>query len=278
MKDRDSFRFGFTLIELLVVIAIIAILAAILFPVFAQAREKARMSSCESNLHQLATAVQMYTQDADELYPLGMYDNWTTLWPILVQPYVKDINVLRCPDDSNLTQPSWTVGWAGVPISYTANGYVKGDVGASSTVGGGPTLGVMTEAQSKNQPEAQGMAAVGRSAETIMLAEKWNTDVLKAGGWGNLSGFAPGAIIIGAPNPAFGYTTSWDTLAASEIPNGKLPQAAYPSGPNGSVSTHTNGLSNFAFCDGHVKSMRPYMTDPDPVNQPQSNMWDATRQ
>jgi prepilin-type N-terminal cleavage/methylation domain-containing protein len=64
---------GFTLIELLVVIAIIAILAAILFPVFAQAREKARQTQCMSNLHQSATAVLMYVQDADEFFPMAIY-------------------------------------------------------------------------------------------------------------------------------------------------------------------------------------------------------------
>jgi prepilin-type N-terminal cleavage/methylation domain-containing protein len=71
-------RTGFTLIELLVVIAIIAILAAILFPVFAQAREKARQSGCLSNLKQIGTALMMYTQDYDEAFPCTWYGS---LWP-----------------------------------------------------------------------------------------------------------------------------------------------------------------------------------------------------
>jgi prepilin-type N-terminal cleavage/methylation domain-containing protein/prepilin-type processing-associated H-X9-DG protein len=86
-------RNGFTLIELLVVIAIIAILAAILFPVFAQAREKARQATCLSNNKQIALGVMMYTQDYDETLPLGAYDTLpnvpVTMWYDVIEPYVK---------------------------------------------------------------------------------------------------------------------------------------------------------------------------------------------
>jgi prepilin-type N-terminal cleavage/methylation domain-containing protein/prepilin-type processing-associated H-X9-DG protein len=86
-------RRGFTLIELLVVIAIIAILAAILFPVFAQAREKARQGSCTSNLKQIGLAITMYASDNDDCLPLGAYnpyaDQPVTFWYDLVEPYVK---------------------------------------------------------------------------------------------------------------------------------------------------------------------------------------------
>jgi prepilin-type N-terminal cleavage/methylation domain-containing protein/prepilin-type processing-associated H-X9-DG protein len=92
-------RRGFTLIELLVVIAIIAILAAILFPVFSQARDKARQASCQSNLRQYATATFMYLQDYDETFPMSAYLNATCVatfyWQ--VQPYVKNDAVTRCP-------------------------------------------------------------------------------------------------------------------------------------------------------------------------------------
>jgi prepilin-type N-terminal cleavage/methylation domain-containing protein/prepilin-type processing-associated H-X9-DG protein len=102
-------RKGFTLIELLVVIAIIAILAAILFPVFAQAREKARQASCMSNLNQIGLAMLQYTQDYDEHFPIcwqgGLgnqsWGNGSALsWAASTQPYIKSIQVLKCPDDA----------------------------------------------------------------------------------------------------------------------------------------------------------------------------------
>jgi len=99
-------RSGFTLIELLVVIAIIAILAAILFPVFARAREKARTASCLSNVKQIGLGVMMYCQDYDETYPLTNTWNYpaacvpvtlTYAWREAIMPYVKNGQLFVCP-------------------------------------------------------------------------------------------------------------------------------------------------------------------------------------
>ena len=115
-------RLGFTLIELLVVIAIIAILAAILFPVFAQAREKARSTACLSNLKQVGMATRMYSQDYDEvLVPNYLYSSTSTYawWFDLLQPYVKNRDVFVCPNWSRVDvyatapgAPKQTVKWS----------------------------------------------------------------------------------------------------------------------------------------------------------------------
>jgi len=110
---------GFTLIELLVVIAIIAILAAILFPVFARAREKARQTSCLNNQKQLALAWHMYCGDYDGWIPAycpmvrtnGYYWDRDRLWYMVLQPYIKNVQVQVCPTGKRTT------------ISYAYNGY-----------------------------------------------------------------------------------------------------------------------------------------------------------
>jgi prepilin-type N-terminal cleavage/methylation domain-containing protein/prepilin-type processing-associated H-X9-DG protein len=97
-------RRGFTLIELLVVIAIIAILAAILFPVFAKAREKARQSSCLSNMKQWGLAALSYIQDYDERFPLQDYGTAPYVpWYSALYPYVKNEQMYHCPSYGTVT-------------------------------------------------------------------------------------------------------------------------------------------------------------------------------
>src|SRR3954469_4797518 len=141
---RRMGRSGFTLIELLVVIAIIAILAAILFPVFAQAREKARMSACISNMRQIGSAFMMYAQDYDETFPYNRFhssvgagpEEEINSWRNAIAPYLKNVDVMACPSNPRsrgivgvpaLTLPpkpdSNAEGWGMVPerrmpISY----------------------------------------------------------------------------------------------------------------------------------------------------------------
>ncbi len=134
MKTRPK-QGAFTLIELLVVIAIIAILAAILFPVFAKAREKARQTTCLSNMKQLGLGFLQYQQDNDELYPIGAKATTNngpfstgSGWAGMIYPYVKSTGVYTCPDDTNTAGKGTFNGQtvALTPVSYGFNFWLGG--------------------------------------------------------------------------------------------------------------------------------------------------------
>ncbi len=144
MKNQSALRTknAFTLIELLVVIAIIAILAAILFPVFARARENARRTSCISNLKQIGLGIIQYTQDYDEHYPAtrqGVSNSTGNAWPYLVQPYVKSSQLFTCPSDTSS---------ANINGAWSKNGYqfhtsymYSEDIGPVFSISSPPTGG-----------------------------------------------------------------------------------------------------------------------------------------
>jgi prepilin-type N-terminal cleavage/methylation domain-containing protein len=143
---------GFTLIELLVVIAIIAILAAILFPVFAQARAKARQASCLSNVRQIGMGFLQYFQDYDEQFPHVRGD---LTWTNTLQPYLTSRQILRCPSDVSV---NWTQPMPGRTVirqtSYTLNGYLA--------------PGVSKPEQGGNFPN---IASIAKPASVIFLTE-----------------------------------------------------------------------------------------------------------
>ena len=157
-------RRAFTLIELLVVIAIIAILAAILFPVFAKAREKARQSSCGSNLKQLGVAFMQYTQDYDEEMPYSASAAYATPWASWVPaqtvsaaqpcdvtqgaifPYIKSAQVFICPSDANARAKK---------LSYSMNAMLSG-VSLSSADSPSTCILLVDESNSLNDGNISG--------------------------------------------------------------------------------------------------------------------------
>lgn len=147
---------GFTLIELLVVIAIIAILAAILFPVFARARENARRSSCASNLKQILLASMQYTQDYDEKFCstaklLPDETDFSGAWYTDLQPYARSVQIFRCPSDSSTTfaYKSELLSGTGFPVGYAANfalGRLSGNAISIAAVASPSTLVYFSDA------------------------------------------------------------------------------------------------------------------------------------
>lgn len=156
MRKSDASR-GFTLIELLVVIAIIAILAAILFPVFAKVREKARQVSCASNMRQLGLGQMQYVEDNDEVYPYSQQTPNGGNWAQAIFPYVKSTGVYMCPDNSDaaafnggagvvMGQNQVGPGIQQIPVSYGMNNFVGGE----ANNGNGPvTVGMINEPTNK---------------------------------------------------------------------------------------------------------------------------------
>jgi prepilin-type N-terminal cleavage/methylation domain-containing protein len=214
---------GFTLIELLVVIAIISILAAILFPVFATAREKARQITCASNLRQLGLAFVQYTQDNDELYPnnadgptaAGVIGGWiyysrfgtangaaTSITPIFdvtkgsIYPYVKSAQVYLCPDDSQ--------------------GQIDGDSYAVNSCTVNPVRDTTTQLKA-----GLGLAAFTAPSDTMLLGEE-----------------ATGDFERGSTNDGFLSFDFQDTMSIRH---------SY---------AYNSGFGEVEFLDGHVKAIR----------------------
>ena len=168
--QRPQKRNAFTLIELLVVIAIIAILAAILFPAFARARENARRASCQSNLKQIGLGIQQYTQDYDDHYPVidantGVAGN--PGWAYAIQPYVKSEQIFKCPSENSpaptgadLATRAVTNGFSDYFLNYNMGGVSLSALNSSAnTVMNGDGLGNPASANNNvTSPPAAGRA------------------------------------------------------------------------------------------------------------------------
>lgn len=219
---------GFTLIELLVVIAIIAILAAILFPVFAQAREKARTASSGSNVRQLGLAIRMYVQDYDERFPFGGWrpgGDGTWDWQNSTAPYIKNKGIYYCPssgdDNEDPASPThWQ--WNRNPVSYLYNNMLG-----------------MNRAPVKD-------ASVNQPSTCFMLMDGHSD-------WGNDLGENPCCVGIdwmGRPKTVWLLEDTTFGMDGSLVTGWLSWQ-----GHTWNLPRHNDG-GNFCFTDGHVKYLK----------------------
>jgi prepilin-type N-terminal cleavage/methylation domain-containing protein/prepilin-type processing-associated H-X9-DG protein len=232
---------GFTLIELLVVIAIIAILASILFPVFARARENARRSSCASNLKQVGLGLTQYAQDYDEHLPMrrvfpggapattgsaysssdnnkANIDDWS--WRSQIQPYVKSTQVMVCPSNPDNTKDTYD---AGIKRSYAGNWNY-----------GGGTDNATQKSFFNDYVAGNGVALseIAFPTQLIAVCEFWNSPYV--------------AFNIDKNNQAYNDTGT----------GGR----SFGAGYSDFLFAGHLGTSNYLFADGHVKAMRPTQT------------------
>ncbi|HEY3329916.1 MAG TPA: DUF1559 domain-containing protein [Capsulimonadaceae bacterium] len=234
---------GFTLIELLVVIAIIAILAAILFPVFQSAREKARMTACLSNEKQLGTALATYVQDYDETFVPGMQSWYNCVghgWAGQLYPYFKSAGVMVCPSDpTGNIYHGWSYAYNQVLAGYTLSTgqrYTTVDSGNGNTYSYYVAqLSMMTE-----------------PAKTVAISEMTES-------------FATGKIIDHQMNPFDGNFTS---AASDGMVQGSSMFSGYQANDTGTVRNDLlNGVApkpgrhiegaNYVMADGHAKWILP---------------------
>lgn len=231
---------GFTLIELLVVIAIIAILASILFPVFAKAREKARQAACESNEKQLGLAFIQYTQDYDEYFPPGSNTNGAG-WAGQLYQYVKSTGVFACPDDST---PS-VAGGSAVSYAYNANFTKENGKPITNAQLAAPASTVLLAEMNGDQADIAETTA-GAANDCYVVSP---TETL-------CSAAGNGQFIDDNPTPFSEISAYYTTGSALGLENVANSTAMGGQWGKQSAGIHTGG-SNFLAADGHVKWLLP---------------------
>ena len=258
-QPNTRLKSGFTLIELLVVIAIIAILAAILFPVFAQAREKARAISCLSNERQIGTSIAMYEQDYDEKCPGGLngYGGGSG-YAGQIFPYVKSAGVFICPNDSTGNGTGRTSSLGINSNTALTSPLCPGRSGCCDIAG-----------------DSQSIAAYASPTNTVLLFEVGNskyynvdTEILPASQFGTAS--------------SCGGSASGNGLGGGYTPNGYGGQAGIGTATDGALKYATgwlNGITtmrgsylsekgrhsegaNYVMADTHAKFLRPSAVSP----------------
>jgi len=249
---KEISRKGFTLIELLVVIAIIAILAAILFPVFAKARERARSTTCASNLKQFGTAFMMYAGDYDERFPSpGGQAGWLHVWDHNNGATLNQYISRGERPKNNSGSIWWCPGYEGKGLERkqhaASGGYAARSYGMNSYLRGTPDI----EYPASNQ--------VASTISQGQIADPAGTVLLYEGIYNRTSGYVGRA---GSMNQVMGYydrPQNEDEIAWSQ-------------------GWH-NGMNQYLWCDGHVKSMKPETRTQFPQGYPtwDKNIWYAKK-
>jgi prepilin-type N-terminal cleavage/methylation domain-containing protein/prepilin-type processing-associated H-X9-DG protein len=237
-----STRRGFTLIELLVVIAIIAILAAILFPVFARARENARRSSCQSNLKQIGLGFAQYSQDYDEKLPRGTVNSRGNGWAGQLMPYIKSQQLFVCPSDDNSQAEKISYG-ANSGIVSNSNGAINGALASMNS-----TARTIMAFEYRGVPNrsffwAREMDGFYTGSTFYSPTSNGMSDYMQLSGDGNTGGFLATGLLgtqTGTVDPANGWG------------GGRFYSA---------TGRHLDG-SNFLFADGHVKWLKGETVSP----------------
>ncbi|HZO92027.1 MAG TPA: prepilin-type N-terminal cleavage/methylation domain-containing protein [Chthonomonadaceae bacterium] len=258
-------RFGFTLIELLVVIAIIAILAAILFPVFAQARAQARKTTCLSNMKQVSLGEMMYFQDYDEAGTpkreftdnAAWFSGQEIIWKDLVEPYIKsggrpynNGQTYTTPGNGGIFEcPENTASWSAQKAVYWGN-FGPGEPGDETTRY--PRGYAINFHAGHNEANREGAfwpeitpGSVNPGGSLALLQQPANTIML-------------------AETRMFFPEIWWQAMGYECTPDG-IPAGGQPTG---CISGHHGGMTNFAFFDGHVKTLRLQKSVAD-------DLWDA---